>query len=94
MLSIKIYYITVFLSPWSYSPFFYRVDEAMNLGEALKKMMVANSIPEPDQLSVFLPAEHTPGQSGRFNKMNLTKSLSENLKGVIIVEFPIFHCSA
>ena len=65
----------------------------MNLSNALKKVMVANLIPEPDQLSVFLPAEHTPGQSGRFYKMDLTKSLSENLKGVIIVEFPIFHCS-
>ena len=38
----------------------------MNLGEALKKVMVDNSIPEPDQLSVFLPAEHTLWQSGRF----------------------------
>ena len=43
--------------------------------------------------SVFLPAEHTPGQSGRFYKMDLTKSLSENLKGVLIVEHPTFYVS-
>lgn len=44
-------------------------------------------------LSVYLPAEHTPGQNGRFYKMDLTKSLAENLKGVIIVEHPTFHVS-
>ena len=66
----------------------------MNLGEALKKAMIANASPQPDQLfSVFLPAEHTPGQNGRFYKMDLAKSITDNLKGVIIVEFPVFHCS-
>ena len=79
-----------------FNPFFYyRVDEAMNLGEALKKAMIANASPQPDQqlFSVFLPAEHTPGQNGRFYKMDLAKSIADNLKGVIIVEFPVFHCS-
>ncbi|XP_046634708.1 box C/D snoRNA protein 1-like [Daphnia pulicaria] len=74
-----------------------RVPENELLRDVFTKTLEANSknvfLNESDlnKVQIFLAAEHTPGQNGRFHLISLDKTLADNLKGTVIVEHPIFQ---
>ncbi|XP_057380539.1 LOW QUALITY PROTEIN: box C/D snoRNA protein 1-like [Daphnia carinata] len=74
-----------------------RVSENDSLQNVFEKTIESKpkylSLSEADvkNVHIFLPAEHSPGQNGRFHQISLDKTLSDNLKGTVIVEHPIFH---
>lgn len=67
-----------------------RVPESSMLLSALQGAMEGKTVAQ-EGLGIFLAAEHTPGQNGRYHKMEPDKTLAENLKGVVVVEHPVFH---